>query len=60
MIVRGPVARQRARIAQGAKTSIEVAYVRTKSKGGLEVFDSNHFGAKGSSAAIKKVLDRCG
>ena len=60
MIVRGPVARQWARIAQGAKTSVEVAYVRTKSKGGLEVFDSNHFGAKGSSAAIKKVLDRCG
>jgi hypothetical protein len=60
MIVRGPVARQWARIAQGAKATIRVAYVRSKSQGGLEVFDSNTFGAKGSSAAIKRVLDRCG
>lgn len=60
MIVRGPVARQWARIAQGAKTTIRVAYVRTKAQGGLEVFDSNSFDAKGSSAAIRKVLDRCG
>jgi hypothetical protein len=60
MIVRGPVARRWARIAQGAKTTIRVAYVRTKAAGGLEVFDSNSFGAKGSSAAIKRVLDRCG
>lgn len=57
MIIRGPVARQWARIAQRAKSSIRVAYVRTR--GELEVFDSNEFGAKGSSAAIKKVLDRC-
>jgi hypothetical protein len=58
MIVRGPVARQWARIAQQAKSSIRVAYVRKQGK--LEVFDSNEFGAKGSSAAIKKVLERCG
>jgi len=60
MIVRGPVARQWARIAQQAKAAVRVAYVRSKSSGGLEVFDSNTFGAKGSSAAIKRVLDRCG
>lgn len=60
MIVRGPVARQWARIAQQASAAIRVAYVRTKPQGGLEVFDSNSFGAKGSSAAIRKVLDRCG
>lgn len=60
MIVRGPVARQWARIAQRASDAIRVAYVRTKAQGGLEVFDSNAFGAKGSSAAIKRVLDRCG
>jgi hypothetical protein len=57
MIIRGPVARQWARIAQQARSSIRVAYVRKQ--GELEVFDSNEFGAKGSSAAIKKVLDRC-
>jgi hypothetical protein len=60
MIVRGPVARQWARIAQQAKASIRVAYVRSKPQGGLEVFDSNSFAAKGSSAAIRRVLDRCG
>ncbi len=60
MIVRGPVARQWARIAQQAKAAVRLAYVRTKSSGGLEVFDSNTFGARGSSAAIKRVLDRCG
>ena len=60
MIVRGPVARQWARIAQQAYDDIRVAYVRSKSKGGFEVFDSNLFGAGGSSAAIRKVLDRCG
>ena len=57
MIIRGPVARQWAGIAQRAKSSIRVAYVRTKAE--LEVFDSNEFGARGSAAAIKKVLDRC-
>lgn len=60
VIVRGPVARQWARIAQRASSLIRVAYVRSKGQGGLEVFDSNAFGAKGSSAAIGKVLDRCG
>lgn len=58
MIVRGPVARGWAKIAQQAKTTIRVAYVRKQAS--LEVFDSNDFGAKGSSAAIKRVLDRCG
>lgn len=58
MIVRGPVARQWARIAQQAKATIRVAYVRNEGK--LEVFDANEFVAKGSSAAIRKVLDRCG
>jgi hypothetical protein len=60
MIVRGPVARQWARIAQRARDAIRVAYVRKNAQGGLEVFDSQTFGAKGSAAAIKKVLDRCG
>lgn len=59
VIVRGPVARQWARIAQQARTAIGVAYVRNTT-GKLEVFDSNAFGAKGSSAAIKRVLDICG
>ena len=60
VIVRGPVARQWARIAQRAKAVIRVAYVRKQASGGLEVFDSNAFGAMGSSAAISRVLDRCG
>jgi len=59
MIVRGPVARQWAKIAQGAKAEMKVAYAH-KGSGGLEFFDSNAFGAKGSSTAIRKVLDRCG
>ena len=60
VIVRGPVARQWARIAQGARAAIRVAYVRPGTKGGLDVFDVHAFGAKGSAAAIRKVLDRCG
>lgn len=60
MIVRGPVARQWAKIAQQARNDIRVAYVRSRSKGGFDVFDSNVFGAAGSSSAIRKVLDRCG
>lgn len=56
VIVRGPVARQWARIAQQASQTLSVAYVRT----GGESFDANEFGAKGSSAAIKRVLERCG
>jgi hypothetical protein len=59
MIIRGPVARQWARIARQARDSLEVAYAH-KGAGGLEYFDGNAFGAKGSSAAIGKVLDRCG
>jgi hypothetical protein len=58
MIVRGPVAQSWARIAQKAKTTIRVSYVRKH--GALEIFDANDFGASGSSAAIKKILDRCG
>ena len=58
MIVRGPVARSWAKIAQRARSTIRVAYIRKH--GGIEVFDSNDFGAGGSSAAIQKVLDRCG
>lgn len=60
MIVRGPVARQWARIAQQAKHSIGLAYIRSNARGAREVFDGNIFGAKGSAAAIKRVLDRCG
>ncbi|HQZ13099.1 MAG TPA: hypothetical protein PK286_09445, partial [Devosia sp.] len=56
MIVRGPVARQWARIAQQAKSALRIAYVQKRGK--HEFFDSNDFDATGSSAAIKKVLDR--
>lgn len=58
MIIRGPVAQSWARIAQKAKTTIRLAYVRKQ--GAVEIFDSNDFSAKGSSAAIRRVLDRCG
>jgi hypothetical protein len=58
VIVRGPVAQSWARIAQRAKGTIRVAYVRKA--GALEAFDSNDFGARGSAAAIRKVLDHCG
>jgi hypothetical protein len=58
MIVRGPVARAWARIAQKAARTLRVAYVRKQ--GAVEIFDSNDFGAAGSSAAIDKVLARCG
>lgn len=58
MIVRGPVAAGWARIAQRAKNTIRLAYVRKQ--GAMELFDSHDFAAKGSSAAIKRVLDRCG
>ena len=60
MIVRGPVARQWARIAQQAKDSVQVAYVHKDTAGKLHVFDSSEFGAKGSSQAIRQVLERCG
>jgi hypothetical protein len=58
VMVRGPVAKSWARIAQNAAHTIRIAYVRKD--GELTVFDSNDFGAKGSSAAIGKVLDHCG
>ena len=58
MVVRGPVARAWAAIAQKAKRNVRVAYVRKT--GDLEIFDSNDFGAAGSAAAIKRVLGRCG
>jgi hypothetical protein len=58
VIVRGPVARQWARIAQGAGKSLRVAYVR-QGAGGLEAFDVNQFGAAGSHAAINQVLAKC-
>jgi hypothetical protein len=60
MIVRGPVARQWARIAQGAKQAMSVAFVHRNQKGALEVYDTNRFGAQGSASAIKRVLQRCG
>jgi hypothetical protein len=60
VVVRGPVARQWARIAQGAHENIHLAYVRTKSAGGLEFFDRHSFTAKGSSDAIAKVMRQCG
>ncbi|UJW86976.1 hypothetical protein [Devosia sp. SL43] len=60
VIVRGPVARQWARIAQQAGETIRVAYVRQKASGALEAFDVTVFGAKGSKSAIGKVLERCG
>ena len=58
MIIRGPVAQQWARLAQRAKATIRLAYVRKQNR--LEIFDSNEFGAAGSSSAIGKVLARCG
>lgn len=60
VVVRGPVARQWARLAQRAKSSMLLAYVRPKGGGGLDVFESHSFGASGSAAAIAQVLDRCG
>jgi hypothetical protein len=58
VIVRGPVARSWAGIAQKAKSTIRLAYMRKQ--GAIDIFDSNEFGAAGSSAAIKRVMDRCG
>ena len=60
MVVRGPVARQWARIARRAKTTIRVAFVHRNARGGLDFFNRSEFGASGSSAAIGKVLERCG
>lgn len=60
MVVRGPVARQWAAIAQKAKAKMAVAFVHKNSKGKFDFYDSNEFAAGGSSSAIRKVLDRCG
>jgi hypothetical protein len=60
MVVRGPVARQWAAMAQKAKSTLAVAFVHKNAKGGFDFYDSNDFGAGGSSAAIRRVLDRCG
>jgi hypothetical protein len=60
MVVRGPVARQWARIARAAKTTMRVAFVHRNAGGGLDTFNGNDFGAAGSSKAIGKVLERCG
>jgi opacity protein-like surface antigen len=60
MVVRGPVARQWAAIAQKAKSSMAVAFVHKNAKGAFDHYDSNEFGAGGSSAAIRQVLARCG
>lgn len=58
VIVRGPVARQWASIAQGARETIGVAFVRATGNG-LSVFDSQVFGARGSKSTIAKVLADC-
>ncbi|MGN6489985.1 MAG: hypothetical protein ACTHLT_19480 [Devosia sp.] len=60
MVVRGPVARQWAAIAQRAKSTLQVAFVHRNARGALETYNANSFGAAGSSAAIRQVLDRCG
>lgn len=60
MVVRGPVARQWAVIAQKAKSTMAVAFVHKNAKGGFDFYDSHAFEAGGSSAAIRQVLDRCG
>jgi hypothetical protein len=60
VIVRGPVARQWARIAQNAQETIRVAFVRATAGGGFDPVDPNVFGAKGSKAAIAHVLEKCG
>ena len=59
MIIRGPVARQWASIAQSARDDIRVAFVR-QAGSGLEAFDSHVFGARGSKSMIAQVLGKCG
>ncbi len=58
VIVRGPVARQWARIAQDARETIRVAFVRMKGSA-VEAIDANVFGARGSKSAIGHVLEKC-
>lgn len=60
VIVRGPVARQWARLAQDAVSTLRVAFVRVSGSGATTQLDPAEFGATGSRAAIAKVLDACG
>lgn len=60
VIVRGPVARQWARIAQEARDTLRVAFVKVSSSGAKEALDATEFGALGSKTAIGKVLGECG
>ncbi len=60
MVIRGPVARTWARIAQRARNELRLAFVRRDGNGRLDYFNATRFGAAGSSAAIQRVLDRCG
>lgn len=60
MVVRGPVARQWAGLAQRAQSKLALAFVQKNAKGGFDFHDSNDFGAGGSSSAIRRVLERCG
>lgn len=59
IVVRGPVARQWASIAQHAREIMHLAYVQTRSDGTLAFFDRHSFSARGSSAAIAQVVSRC-
>gem|GEM_PF-897135 len=58
-IVRGPVARQWARLAQSARESLRVAFVR-QTGSGITALDSQVFGARGSMSMIAQVLAKCG
>lgn len=60
VIVRGPVAKQWARIAQNARDTMRVAFIRTKGGGAFDALDANVFSAKGSKTMIGKVLSVCG
>ncbi|KKB82552.1 hypothetical protein VW35_00220 [Devosia soli] len=60
LLIRGPVAQQWARAAQQAGETIELAFVSTHAAGKPTFLDTQKFGAKGSSAAIAKVLGHCG
>ncbi|SFZ81409.1 hypothetical protein SAMN02983003_0483 [Devosia enhydra] len=59
VIVRGPVARDWARIAQRARAEMRITFLPSGGSG-LEMRDANVFGARGSNAAIAQVLGRCG
>ena len=60
VLIRGPVAQRWARKAQDAPESLELAFVQQRTNGGLEFLDRQQFGAKGSAAAIGKLLAHCG